>query len=186
MTEQDLSASTGTLDTSETGGAAPAIPAVVTDVSVGLPEGRAFRPEEETRDLVNAAYGVTDPAPFDEPEEAAEVVAEVAAVEAEAIAEVRVAEAEQAVEDAQQAIQDWAKTTAFAINASEWWIGLDDLDQEGAFTWSDGTPLDFTAWNDGEPNNAGEEDCANLPAWNGGLWNDLPCDHVLPYICRMP
>ncbi len=85
-----------------------------------------------------------------------------------------------------QAVQDWASTTAFGINDAEWWIGLDDLDVEGTFTWSDGTPLDFTAWNDGEPNNAGEEDCANLPPWTGGRWNDLPCDHVQPYICRMP
>lgn len=64
MTDQDLSASTGTLDTSETGGAAPAHPAVVTDTSSGIPEGRAFRPEAETRDLVNAAYGVEDADPY--------------------------------------------------------------------------------------------------------------------------
>lgn len=84
------------------------------------------------------------------------------------------------------AIQDWTKTTAFAIANKEWWIGLDDIDQEGTFKWSDGTPLDYTYWNDGEPNNAGNEDCANLPPWTGGRWNDLPCDHVQPYVCRMP
>lgn len=85
-----------------------------------------------------------------------------------------------------QTIQDWAAAEAFAIADADWWIGLDDLDQEGAFTWSDGTPLDFTAWNEGEPNNVGDEDCVNLPNWTGGLWNDLPCEELRPYICRMP
>ena len=52
--------------------------------------------------------------------------------------------------------------------------------------WTDGTPLEFTAWNEGEPNNVGEEDCVNLPTWSAGLWNDLPCDAQLPYICATP
>jgi hypothetical protein len=63
MSEQDLGAATGTLDTSETGGAHSGT-AVVDSASIGLPEGRAFRPESETRDLVNAAYGVVDADPF--------------------------------------------------------------------------------------------------------------------------
>ena len=75
---------------------------------------------------------------------------------------------------------------AFAIAGAEWWIGLNDVAQEGAFKWTDGTPVDFDFWNEGEPNNAGEEDCANIPAWTGGRWNDLPCDHAHPYICRTP
>lgn len=85
-----------------------------------------------------------------------------------------------------QATQDWTKEQAFAIAGNDWWIGLNDLQQEGTFVWTDGSPVDFTAWNEGEPNNAGEEDCANLPVWSGGLWNDLACDAPRPYICRMP
>lgn len=85
-----------------------------------------------------------------------------------------------------QAIQDFTAQQAFDIAASDWWIGINDIQQEGTFVWSDGTPVDFTAWNEGEPNNAGDEDCVNLPYWTGGLWNDLGCDAVRPYICRLP
>ncbi|WAS90690.1 CotH kinase family protein [Nannocystis punicea] len=85
-----------------------------------------------------------------------------------------------------QQVQDWAATEAFAIAGNDWWIGLNDLDTEDDFVWTDGTPLSFTAWNEGEPNNAGEEDCVNLPAWTAGLWNDLPCDSPRPYICKTP
>lgn len=85
-----------------------------------------------------------------------------------------------------QAIQDWTTQQAFAIQASDWWMGLDDTAVEGKFAWSDGTPLDYMNWNEGEPNNAGNEDCASLPIWAGGLWNDLPCDLPRPYVCKTP
>ncbi|PCC71268.1 Putative metal-binding motif-containing protein [Nannocystis exedens] len=85
-----------------------------------------------------------------------------------------------------QEIQDWAVAEAFAVAGSDWWIGLNDVDAEDDFVWTDGAPLAFTAWNEGEPNNVGEEDCVNLPTWSGGLWNDLGCGTPLPYICRTP
>ena len=42
------------------------------------------------------------------------------------------------------------------------YIGMSDLSAEGGFIWSDGTPVAYVNWNDGEPNNAGEEDCVVL------------------------
>jgi hypothetical protein len=68
-----------------------------------------------------------------------------------------------------------------------WWLGLNDRDTEGSFTWSDRTSSTFGHWNDGEPNDyAGREDCVELTPWGGGLWNDLPCDRELPYVCTLP
>lgn len=49
--------------------------------------------------------------------------------------------------------------------------------------WNDGTPLDFTAWNPGEPNNDGDnEDCVHLWTNAGALWNDIPCTGSGVYI----
>lgn len=65
------------------------------------------------------------------------------------------------------------------------WIGLSDLRTEGAFVWADGTPLEFTNWNAGEPNDAAaNEDCTQLAAATG-YWNDLDCVTPLPYICEV-
>ena len=86
-----------------------------------------------------------------------------------------------------QATQDAAVSGAFAIAGGEWWIGLDDMATEGSFAWLDGTPVDYTTWAGGEPNNAGDtEDCGHLASWAGGLWNDIPCDQTLAYVCELP
>jgi hypothetical protein len=53
------------------------------------------------------------------------------------------------------------------------WIGFNDVSLEGSFEWSDGTPVKYTNWNPGEPNNSGGvEDYAELLGSNG-RWNDL-------------
>jgi spore coat protein CotH len=85
-----------------------------------------------------------------------------------------------------QAMQDFLTSNAFGIQGGDWWIGLNDINSEGIFGWSDATPLDYTTWNGGEPNNAGDEDCVHLPIWAGGNWNDLPCGSQAFYICRLP
>ena len=64
------------------------------------------------------------------------------------------------------------------------WIGLNDIQKEGTFQWSDQAPIDFIYWNDGEPNNNRGEDCVELV--NGQYWNDRKCKTSLPYICKSP
>ena len=58
------------------------------------------------------------------------------------------------------------------------WIGLNDAAVEGAFVWSDGTPIVFTNWGPAEPNDhLGLEDWAHLfPPTDGRhpAWNDAP------------
>jgi hypothetical protein len=77
--------------------------------------------------------------------------------------------------------------TAFKVFQTEWWIGINDIEQEGSFAWSDGTPVDFTAWNDGEPNNAGgAENCGHFTSWAEARWNDIPCGNFYPYFCNAP
>ena len=72
------------------------------------------------------------------------------------------------------------------------WIGASDAETENTWKWvtgpeagqsfwsglSGGTPLNgmFSNWNNGEPNQSGEEDYAHMMDWTSppGKWNDLP------------
>lgn len=86
-----------------------------------------------------------------------------------------------------QATQDEVRDTAFGLLPGNWWIGLSDNALEGTFVWSDNTPLDYTAWAGGEPNNAGgNENCAHLWEAAGGQWNDNVCAQTMKYVCRLP
>lgn len=77
----------------------------------------------------------------------------------------------------------WVLPRALAIRQHDYWIGFDDVADEGEFVWADGVVRDYTNWNDGEPNNAGNEDCAHIWARNG-QWNDLPCGNRRGIICE--
>ncbi|MEK6643662.1 MAG: lectin-like protein [Planctomycetota bacterium] len=52
------------------------------------------------------------------------------------------------------------------------WIGLSDVAVENTFTWADGSPVGYTAWNPGEPNNIGNEDYVVMNDAVTGGWND--------------
>lgn len=65
---------------------------------------------------------------------------------------------------------------------SESWIGYSDAAVEGTWKWWDETVATYTKWNAGEPNNAGNEDCAAL--YPANVWNDLPCEAALPILCE--
>uniref|UniRef100_A0A8C4UQS2 Macrophage mannose receptor 1-like n=1 Tax=Falco tinnunculus TaxID=100819 RepID=A0A8C4UQS2_FALTI len=67
----------------------------------------------------------------------------------------------------------------------ELWIGLNDLNIQMYFEWSDGTPVTYTKWLPGEPTHAinGQEDCV-IMAGEDGYWADSVCDRKLGYICR--
>ncbi|MBI3519122.1 MAG: gliding motility-associated C-terminal domain-containing protein [Bacteroidetes bacterium] len=54
------------------------------------------------------------------------------------------------------------------------WIGFSDAITEGSFVWYDGSPISYTNWAAGEPNNAGgNENCTQI--YTDGSWNDLNC-----------
>ncbi len=99
-------------------------------------------------------------------------------------------EAHCAAQDARLVIIDdadenlWLFQQARATRQQNYWIGLDDRATEGQFLWSDGSVPGFTAWNGGEPNNAGNnEDCAHF--WSDrATWNDIPCTNRQGAICE--
>ena len=49
------------------------------------------------------------------------------------------------------------------------------------FVWSDGWRTSYTNW--GNEDNSQEEACAELDIING-RWNAMPCDNVMPYMCK--
>ena len=65
-----------------------------------------------------------------------------------------------------------------------WWIGMSDADQEGVWTWIDGSELTLDAWHNGEPNDYGGEDCGEIYRWGSETWNDAPCDANNNFICE--
>lgn len=63
-------------------------------------------------------------------------------------------------------------------------IGINDLEKEGSFVYSDRSSLQtFNKWRSGEPNNAyDEEDCAEMVASGG--WNDVACHFTMYFVCE--
>ena len=51
------------------------------------------------------------------------------------------------------------------------WIGFNDELVEGSFVWYDQSPVVYTNWAAGEPNNSGNEDYVQI--YVNGQWNDL-------------
>ena len=51
--------------------------------------------------------------------------------------------------------------------------------------WEDRSPLSYTKWSRGEPNNWGlNEDCVYLSSITG-RWFDSWCSYQLPFICKL-
>jgi hypothetical protein len=77
-------------------------------------------------------------------------------------------------------IQSTAESTLITglLGASSVFLGGSDDQLEGRFVWEDGTLVQLTNWNAGEPNNgmgAFEEDCIVMHGSLGGKWDDRPC-----------
>jgi len=53
------------------------------------------------------------------------------------------------------------------------------------WTWSDGSPVDFTNWGNGEPNGVNAEECVEMYPWDG-TWNDVSCLEKRGFICQRP
>jgi len=71
------------------------------------------------------------------------------------------------------------------------WTGGNDIDVEGSWVWTDGTPITETHWNTNthiEPNGLRNENCImTLDCEAKGLdnwWNDQGCEANLNYVCQ--
>ncbi|XP_007252805.3 macrophage mannose receptor 1 [Astyanax mexicanus] len=68
------------------------------------------------------------------------------------------------------------------------WVGLNDIDQEGQWKWTDGSAITILEWETGQPDNwQDNEDCVHIRGtehWETGKLNDLPCTSTFPFICQ--
>ena len=70
-------------------------------------------------------------------------------------------------------------------NGDRAWIGLNDITNEGLFTWVDGSPSKFRFWAPNQPNNYRGEDCVyTLGVQHGYKWNDVNCSACHQYTCE--
>ncbi|XP_076825901.1 perlucin-like protein isoform X2 [Clavelina lepadiformis] len=69
--------------------------------------------------------------------------------------------------------------------APDVWIGMNDISREGTFVWLDGSSASNVNWANGEPNNAGNEDCVLVrPRIYAYKLNDGACSSTLTGLCE--
>ena len=67
----------------------------------------------------------------------------------------------------------------------DWWLGLNDREQEGTFVWvATDEELTYSNWAPGEPNDLLGEDCVSMDDSPAGEWNDASCSNTERYVCE--
>ncbi|XP_040922110.1 macrophage mannose receptor 1 [Toxotes jaculatrix] len=64
------------------------------------------------------------------------------------------------------------------------WIGLNSLDFESGWQWSNGNPFRYLNWAPGHPSSEPGLTCATLNAAKASKWESSACTRKLGYICR--
>ncbi|KAJ8419188.1 hypothetical protein AAFF_G00006870 [Aldrovandia affinis] len=66
------------------------------------------------------------------------------------------------------------------------WIGINALNPNAGFVWSDGSSLSYENWGYGEPNNYNNvELCGEVIFYFGKPWNDRHCEFYNNWICQI-
>ncbi|XP_068203050.1 perlucin-like protein isoform X2 [Palaemon carinicauda] len=71
------------------------------------------------------------------------------------------------------------------VQGHDAWVGLNDLEVEDTYVWTDGTPYSMIrSWWDPPQPDYSHERCIHYWSKRSDRWNDAPCSWVLGYICE--
>ena len=66
------------------------------------------------------------------------------------------------------------------------WIGLNDIKDEGHFTWINGDAVNFTYWSHGQPDDQGAvQDCTVIKPDYSYMWDDDTCKASFMFVCKI-
>ena len=66
------------------------------------------------------------------------------------------------------------------------WTGLNDINIEGDFEWTDGTVVSYTNWVKNEPDNKNDiHHCVRIRRGAGYRWADMNCSFKYQYVCKI-
>jgi len=73
---------------------------------------------------------------------------------------------------------------AVPVSTDPYWLGGNDIETEGVFTWHSGErqTIDAALWRSGEPS-GGYEDCLTVSIER--QFNDITCDTLRKFICEI-
>ena len=78
--------------------------------------------------------------------------------------------------------QDYLAEILTAAGSDDVWLGLTGSEDHAPLFWTDGSPLNFTAW-DSNGRNKGET-CVKMNIAENYKWGDKSCSHSTGYVCE--
>ena len=74
--------------------------------------------------------------------------------------------------------------TLITSSVGNCWIGLNDRDVEGMYTWIDGTTVSYTNWTSTQSDDT-NSNCVQINNAGNGIWESVSCDMTLNvFLCK--
>jgi len=87
------------------------------------------------------------------------------------------------LDDSSEQTAIW-EAIADVLGGVDTWLGYNDREEEGTFTWVDGSPNAYENWHANEPSDSGgDEDCTHFSG--DGRWNDNSCARGMAFVCEI-